>query len=342
MALQEECFKDEENWSDRWGTSGAYYCSTNNKDSIWDYLSVYAKDRKTEMLVKLNMPYIVGTKQRGYATGLRTKANNPWDYLQIYKSRLKGFSCTNGNDWEKLKVYRLERKLKYQFTEDEVTALKEFVPRDNKLTVCLKYMSIRQLINRVNKYYKDKVKYSKIDVLTTYADYLDMKAKLGYDMTNSITVYPHDLNAEHNKAVLETNERLSKERAKKMNEKFKKIEERFDKADKVYSYHSGKFTIRPAKNAAEIVAEGRILHHCVGGDEYLPSHAQRKSIILLLRTDENTPYVTVEMDPKGYIRQWYGAYDKKPDEKKISRWLKKYVKQLDKKALEREAKRKGA
>ena len=48
------------------------------------------------------------------------------------------------------------------------------------------------------------------------------------------------------------------------------------------------------------------------------------------------------MNPKGEIIQWYGAYDEKPDKEKINRWLRKYTKQLDKKALEREAKRKGA
>ena len=161
-------------------------------------------------------------------------------------------------------------------------------------------------------------------------------------MTNAITVYPHDLKAEHDKAVLEIDERASKERERKVNEQFKEIGARFKKADKVYSYHSGKLSIRPAKNAAEIVEEGRILHHCVSGDKYLSAHARKKSIILFLRTNDSTPYITVEMNPKGEILQWYGAYDEKPDKEKINRWLRKYTKQLDKKALEREAKRKGA
>ena len=342
LALENDCFTDMENWSDRWGTSGPYYLCTNNRDSIWDYLVCYAEDRKFEMLVKLNMPYIIRTKMQKTAVGLNRRAKNPWDYLKIYKSRLKGFSCTDGNDWERLTVYRLERKLKLHFTDDEVKTLKEFTSRSYNLDVLLKYMTVRQLINRVNKYYKEKAGYSKIDVLTRYSDYLHMKASLGYDMTNTITVYPHDLKAEHDKAVLEINERAAKERERKVNEEFKEIGARFKKADKVYSYHSGKLSIRPAKNAAEIVEEGRILHHCVGGNKYLSSHARKKSIILFLRTNDSTPYITVEMNPKGEIIQWYGAYDEKPDKEKINRWLRKYTKQLDKKALEREAKRKGA
>ena len=341
-AMEAEIFTDAENWSDRWGTSSAYYCSTNNHDSIWDYLSIYAKDRKTEMLVKLNMAYLVRTQMHGYAAGLNGRAKNPWDYLRIYKSRCKGFNCMDGDDFELLKIYRLERKLKLQFSEEEIKTLKSIIGREYVIKNCLKYMTIRQLINRVNTYYKKKVGYTKSDVLTKYSDYLSMKEELGYDMTDSIILHPKNLKAEHDKAVIERNEAAAKRREEKANEMYKGISARFKRANKVYYYASGKLFVRPAKNAAEIIEEGRILHHCVGGDGYLEAHAKKESIILFLRKKENTPYITIEMEPTGEIVQWYGAYDKKPDKKKIDRWLNKYVKQLDIKALKREAKQKGA
>lgn len=342
MARDEGCYFDDENWSERWGTSGPYYLVTNNKDSIWDYLSVYGENRRIEMLLKLNMPYIIGLKMRKYPTGLNGRAKNPWDYLRIYKSRCKGFNCMDGDDFELLKIYRLERKLKLQFSEEEIKTLKSIIGREYQIKNCLKYMTIKQLINRINTYYKKKVGYSQSDVLLKYSDYLDMKEKLGYDMTNSITIYPKDLKDEHDKAVIEINEAAAKRREEAANNMYKAISQRFKKADKIYSYHSGKLFVRPAKNAAEIIEEGRILHHCVGGDNYLNAHAKKESIILFLRKKENTPYITIEMEPTGKIVQWYGAYDEKPDEEKIDRWLNKYVKQLDIKALKREAKRKGA
>ena len=342
LALENEIFSDEQNWSYRWGTNGAYYYATNNNDSIWDYLNVYSKNRRTEMLVKMNMPYLVRTQMQGYAAGLNGRAKNPWDYLKIYKSRLKGFTCTDGNDFELLKVYRLERKLKIHFTDEEINSLRKYISRDYNLKKCLQYMTVRQLINRVSKYYKKKVAYNEVETLTIYADYLDMKSSLGYDMTNSIILYPHDLKAEHNKVVIEKNEKAARERERLANEKYKGIIDRFEKVNKIYSYQSGKLFVRPAKNAAEIIEEGIKLHHCVGGDKYLNAHAKKESIILFLRKDENTPYITIEMDPTGKIVQWYGAYDEKPDKVKIDRWLNKYVKQLDIKAIKREAKRKGA
>lgn len=339
IAQENGIFNDEENWSDRWGTSGAYYCSTNNKDSIWKYLNAYAENRRVEMLTKLNMPYLIGMKMRGYPTGLNGRAKNPWDYLKIYKSRLKGFQCTDGNEYKLLEIYRMERKFKLNFTDEEVKTLKELDV--HRIGDCLKYMTVKQLVNRVKKYSKT-MKKRVPEVMTTYSDYLKIKAELGYDMKNSIFVYPRDLKAEHDKVVIEKSEKESNELAQKMNIKFANIEKRFKKANKLYSFQSGKLFIRPAKCAAEIVNEGRLLHHCVGGETYLSKHANKKSIILFLRTEEDVPYITVEMKPDGQIAQWYGDFDEKPDKAKIQKWLNKYTKQLDKRALEKEAHTKGA
>lgn len=339
IAQENGIFNDEENWSDRWGTSGAYYIATNHYHSIWEYLNAYAENRRVEMLTKLNMPYIIRLKMRGYPTGLNGRAKNPWDYLKIYKSRLKGFECTDGNEYKLLEIYRMERKLKTNFTDEEINILNEL--DIYRVGDCLKYMTVKQLVNRVKKYSKT-MKKRVPEVMTTYSDYLKIKAELGYDMKNSIFVYPRNLKAEHDKVVIEKSEKESNELAQKMNIKFVDIEKRFKKANKLYSFQSGKLFIRPAKCAAEIVNEGRLLHHCVGGETYLSKHANKKSIILFLRTEEDVPYITVEMKPDGQIAQWYGDYDEKPDKAKIQKWLNKYTKQLDKRALEKEAHTKGA
>ena len=339
LAKEKGIFNDEENWSDRWGTSGAYYYATNHLDSIWEYLQAYAENRRVEMLTKLNLTYLIGMKMRKNPTGLNGRAKNPWDYLKIYKSRLKGFQCTDGNEYKLLEIYRMERKFNLHFTDEEIAILSKIELW--RAGDCLKYMSVTQLVNRVKKYSKTMKKRIP-EVITTYSDYLKIKEELGYDMTNSIFVYPRDLKAEHDKVVIERDEKESNMRAAKMNEKFENIEKRFKKANKVYSFTSGKLSIRPAKCAAEIVNEGRLLHHCVGGETYLKRHNNKESIILFLRAKEDVPYITVEMKPDGKIAQWYGDYDEKPDKEKIQRWLNKYTKQLDKKALEKEAHTKGA
>lgn len=75
--------------------------------------------------------------------------------------------------------------------------------------------------------------------------------------------------------------------------------------------------------------EGRTLHHCVGGDNYLSKHNKGTTAILFLRKEKtpDTPYITIEI--KGTeIRQWYGAHDKKPKQEFFDRFLKDYTAQL--------------
>ena len=80
--------------------------------------------------------------------------------------------------------------------------------------------------------------------------------------------------------------------------------------------------------------EGKILHHCVGGDNYLQKHNDGKSYILFLRRKDNPEqqYITVEIQDLRII-QWYGAYDKKPEKQKIDKWLDDWVKAIRTKNL---------
>ena len=51
--------------------------------------------------------------------------------------------------------------------------------------------------------------------------------------------------------------------------------------------------------------------------------------MLRLKTDPNIPYITVEIDAnRPGIIQWYGAHDRKPDEKRMQKWLNDYIDRL--------------
>lgn len=72
---------------------------------------------------------------------------------------------------------------------------------------------------------------------------------------------------------------------------------------------------------------------------YLSRHSKGDSVILFLRkiSDKDMPYITVEI--KGTkILQWYGAYDKKPDEAMVRAWLNTYVAELEKREKKQEKK----
>ena len=171
---------------------------------------------------------------------------------------------------------------------------------------------------------------------TEYLDYLDMRQKCEYDMTDSIILYPRDMKAAHDKMVQETNERAAEIRLKEVREKFPNIQEMFEPLNKKYSFEYKSYVIRPAKSAAEIVMEGRILHHCVGGDNYLRGHNSGRNIILMLRKKEepDTPWYTVEyVVDTGKIRQYYAHHDTKPFEKAVSKWLDRWLKEVKKREL---------
>ena len=163
-------------------------------------------------------------------------------------------------------------------------------------------------------------------------DYIDMRKKMGYDLSNEIVLFPRELHRRHNEMVLETENKKLDERKKEVLRKYPKIAEKYKKLSDIYSAAAAGYIIRPAKDAAEIVSEGRVLHHCVGSsDMYISAHNSGRSTILFLRkaSDPDMPFITVEIKGE-VIKQWFGAYDKKPDKEFFEGWLSTYTNELKK------------
>lgn len=131
--------------------------------------------------------------------------------------------------------------------------------------------------------------------------------------------------------VEEVNKEKLDKRLKDVAALFPNIRHSYRKLRNKYYYEDDTYIIRPARSAEEIVTEGRVLHHCVGGNSYLRKHNQGETYILFLRF-KDTPdmqYITVEIDSKApSILQWYGAHDKKLDQKNIQKWLNRYLRML--------------
>lgn len=308
--------------------------------TIADWQQAYIKNPWFEMLLKTGLIEIIWRKMwSGLGMRLNPKAKTPWDYLKIEKRRFKDLVQQKPEDQiGALRIYRME-KIHGNLGEYAQDLIKYGLPEED-IKKLLSHSSAIKIVNYIRK--QTGKRNDLAGKVREYRDYLEMKEALGYDMTDSINLFPKNLTAAHNKAVIEKDSRAAEARKAEVEERFKKIRTRFKGADKVYHYESGALVIRPAMSASEIVDEGRLLHHCVGGDGYLRSHAEHRKIICLLRTKKNPeePYITVELNPQGKIEQWYGIHDSKPDEKKIDRWLNKYVKSLDLEKVRREAHRK--
>ena len=131
--------------------------------------------------------------------------------------------------------------------------------------------------------------------VSEYRDYLDMCAKLEYDMSNGFVLYPKNLRQAHDEAArhvrAEADARMRRE---------------FQAAMEAVSGHldfeaEGMKIVLPA-SPDDIVAEGQVLHHCVGG--YVDRVARHECVIVFLRRcgDPDRPFYTIEIRGKQVIQ----------------------------------------
>ena len=131
-----------------------------------------------------------------------------------------------------------------------------------------------------------------------YLDYIQQCRKLKYDMHDTSISMPHHF--------METHTRLSgiladMENATVAGELAKHITER-----ECLEFATDTLLIRQPRSMGEIIMEGKLLHHCVGG--YAERHARGKLHIMFIRRKEEPekPYFTMEVSTSGVIVQVRG------------------------------------
>lgn len=302
-----------------------------------DYLEGYIRTPQLEMLVKLGL---IKTAKRiaegNYGMVKDAEANRIDTFLGIRKERVKQLVKHQGDD-RILDIMRIEKRIGKNWTEEQVEQLAEIGLRSGDAEL-LNLIGVQKLLNQVAKYAgceygtkcsraEDRLKQKAI----TYLDYLNMRKELGYDMQNTVYLFPRDLEQAHREMVIERDKEEADKRIKTTEEKYPLIRKRYRRLRKRFYYKDKEFLIRPARSAVEIVMEGRILHHCVGRDQYLDRHNRGRSIILFLRNtkEPEIPYITVEIEPESLkIIQWYGEKDEKPDRERMQKWLDNYITRL--------------
>lgn len=298
-----------------------------------------ARHPETEMYLKTGLPKLAVSVFDGW-TVKKKKSGSMAERLRITPEGLKQLKQLKGNfyeliwqqavkasgiqlhheEWEKLRSI-----LPGYQPEDKITALKDM----------MEFVTPLQIIHRAEEYAheygegQESYAWEQKRACEHYRDYLTMKAALGYDMQNSVFLHPHSLREAHDTAVDEKRKRESENYIKAKRQQYKRIEERFEGLTERYAWKHEGLQIRPAKDAGEIILEGRTLHHCVGTDTYLKKHDKGASTILFLRKEEslNESYITIEIDGN-HILQWYGLNDGKPDKEKINGWLNRYTNHL--------------
>lgn len=193
-------------------------------------------------------------------------------------------------------------------------------------------------IGRVLKYIKkqtdkrkeensDKRSISQNDAARTYRDYLHECEQLHFDLHDREILFPKDLVAAHDRTM----KQIAFEKNKADREKFRKAVEKLEK----FAWSEGEFFIRPAREQMELTAEGKALHHCVGG--YIRDMAEEKTAIFFLRkaNEPDKPFYTLELQKKRVIQcrtEHNASYVNNPDVKKfVDMWMEKVVKSGGKK-----------
>ena len=114
----------------------------------------------------------------------------------------------------------------------------------------------------------------KIKDATLWCDYIDFLRFFGKDLHNAKYVCPTDLHAEHDrymkkKAKADAQQELLKQLEKET--EYRKAKEKFFGL----MFSDGLIHIRVLESVAEIILEGKMMHHCVGG-----YHSKTDSLIL--------------------------------------------------------------
>lgn len=303
-----------------------------------DYLKRYSETPQIEVLVKLRLMDVVEKLVKCYYGIVADEnAKRPDQFLGIRKERVKQLIRKKG-DTKILGVMQMEKRQGQNWTDEQIERLAETGLSGVQVEMATRYMTLQKLLNRIERYAgceygtacsgaSERIRHT----ATTYADYLSMRLNRGYDLNNTVYQQPRDLEAEHNKMVMETNKDKADKRLEEAAERYPQIRHLYRGLRNKYYYEDDRYIIRPARSAEEIVMEGRMLHHCVGGDTYLDKHNTEKTYILMLRfkAEPDIPYITIEIDAKNpKIIQWYGDKDKKPDKKNIQSWLDTWLMKL--------------
>lgn len=174
------------------------------------------------------------------------------------------------------------------------------------------------------------------DTAGDWQDYLAQCRQLGYDVTDTAICKPRDLHERHARlsAMVEVKADLWHLAAFEAGKEWRRLLE----------YREDGYIIRQPESMEEIIIEGKLQHHCVGG--YAPQHAGGTTTIMFLRKEDkpDKPYYTIEVGADLHIQQCRGYANnvisrggvEKPQEiRELEKRYQQYLYSLDKEQLKR-------
>lgn len=297
---------------------------------IIEELKAYSRNPALEMFEKIGLKDLKEALVRndGVSRLVNRRGKDLKSQLRLKDKQRINFLIRSNGSLTMLQILQIEEKKNTRLTDEQREWLGKLLNRwvEKDLKYLLRYMSFEKMYNRVQRYQEEEERTQPATIVTRYADYLNMRVELGYDLSNEVYLFPKNLREKHDEMVAEKNAKADILYADKKEKEFPAIREKYGKLMKRYGFKQDGLLIRPARSATEIVMEGRTLHHCVGRMGYMDKHNKGQTFILFLRKEEepDIPYYTIEIKGEE-ILQWYGAHDKKPDKEVVGPWLNNFI-----------------
>lgn len=260
------------------------------------------------------------------------KAKKPKDFLKITLNELRDFeqSATRAHSLDTLELYARHKKKGEKQSFDICQFECDLESMNSQYKPLLKYVEMKELY----EYRRRQQKNGTWTYGSTYFDYLNHALMCGYDLTQKNILYPRDIQQAHGDAVANWHIVQAEKEKKKAEAEAKKYgyPERYKKLCKKFAFEYGELMIVVPKAASEIITEGKVLQHCVGG--YASGHIQGKTTILFLRhiSEPDKPYYTIEVNEKekhivqchGFMNEWKSkkAEEVKAFEKEFAKYIK--------------------
>lgn len=165
--------------------------------------------------------------------------------------------------------------------------------------------------NKKRKFFR----YLVVNGVENYIDYAGAAIDCNISLCEEKNLIPHNFMYWHDLRINESAQRAAEKDENARREfycAFKAVSEDYEQME----FTGKKYIALIARTPAELVREGKILHHCVGGYGYAEKFVKEQTLIFFIRESSapTMPYVTAEIGLKsGRLMQCYGIRDTTPN-----------------------------
>lgn len=306
------------------------------------YLAVWKKIPQLEQFVKADLTALAkACLANAYSFCNVIKDPNASELLKALGIDSQQMKRLRNNDWREDHIIWLqhEKKTNRQIDDHIIDWFVQNNIPPEKVAFISDYMSPAQIHHYMIRQMKENQKQCR-EVLTTWADYLSMAKKLGFDTSDAIHYRVRKLFQRHQDLVELMNQKALELRAEEIRGKFAGIEEIMISLSGIYEYQDDEYAVVAPRKVDDVLLEGERLHHCVGSsDRYWERIETKESYIMFLRrtNDPETAFYTLEIEPDGTVRQKRTMYDRQNDDiADATRFLKKWQTVISDRLTDRE------